>query len=176
MDEATASDTYSQLAHMWVKSQPICVRKVIPLLCFNLDASNCIDDDTGHFPSLIIHTHRTVAIIRGIKYWNYTVLIPVSNIRDGETDIYGDGPAQWNDDDVCHWGYGLCEDKEGRWYDNEELNQAIREDDNGERYRQHMGGFLGWQFIGLKRYEVTITNTKDIYIAHYILVNYTEIE
>ncbi|OBT54822.1 hypothetical protein VE04_05022, partial [Pseudogymnoascus sp. 24MN13] len=104
-----------------------------PLLCQTVDASTCIDDHTGYFPNLKIHTSSSITNIKKIEYSKYMVIKPASDFMLETANL---------EHGLYNFGYGLFLDEGGVWLDDGEiertegLDESVLLGDDGELYRK----------------------------------------
>jgi hypothetical protein len=143
---------------------------LVPLFRREAHDSEYKDDETGFFPWKIYKSSPMI-VDGGIKYYKRKLLIPDTEIRNVETDLYDDLEPS-GDDGIDYWGEGLYSDNEGKWYEidqDEVYSPTVTEEDevwdgdDGEKYRKSIGCLRGL-FVRLRR-EVVITNNVR-HIAH----------
>ncbi|KFY17488.1 hypothetical protein V492_00642 [Pseudogymnoascus sp. VKM F-4246] len=141
-----------------------------PLLCQTVDASTCIDDHTGYFPNLKIHTSSSITNIKKIEYSKYMVIRPVSDFRLETANL---------EHGLYNFGYGLFLDERGVWLDDGEiertegLDESVLLGDDGELYRKRTDGVFNGLYVGLERRVTTVVNGDNsvMCIAHNVLIN-----
>ncbi|ELR05848.1 hypothetical protein GMDG_07621, partial [Pseudogymnoascus destructans 20631-21] len=104
-----------------------------PLLYQTVDANTCIDDHTGYFPNLKIHSSSSVTKLEEqmeqFDYSKYMVFNPVSDFIQ-ETAVLEHG--------LYNCGHGLFRDEDGEWFDDGELerpeglHESVRRGEDGE--------------------------------------------
>ncbi|KFY94773.1 hypothetical protein V500_03067 [Pseudogymnoascus sp. VKM F-4518 (FW-2643)] len=141
-----------------------------PLLCQTVDASTCIDDHTGYFPNLKIHTSSSITNIKKVEYSKYMVIKPVSDFMLETANL---------EHGLYNFGYGLFLDERGVWLDDGEiertegLDESVLLGDDGELYRKRTDGVFNGLFVGLERRVTTVVNGDNsvMCIAHNVLIN-----
>ncbi|KFY31006.1 hypothetical protein V494_08014, partial [Pseudogymnoascus sp. VKM F-4513 (FW-928)] len=95
-----------------------------PLLYQTVDANTCIDDHTGYFPNLKIHSSSSVTTLEGqmeqIDYSKYMVLKPVSDFMLETANL---------EHGIYNFGYGLFLGEGGVWLDDGEIERTEGRDE-----------------------------------------------
>ncbi|OAF61125.1 hypothetical protein VC83_02575 [Pseudogymnoascus destructans] len=141
-----------------------------PLLCQTVDASTCIDDHTGYFPNLKIHTSSSITNIKKIEYSKYMVIKPVSDFMLQTANL---------EHGLSNFGYGLFRDEGVVWLDDGEiertegLDESVLLGDDGELYSKRTDGVFNGLFVGLERRVTTVVTGDNsvMCIAHNVLIN-----
>ncbi|OBT44370.1 hypothetical protein VE00_07044 [Pseudogymnoascus sp. WSF 3629] len=124
---------------------------LVPLFRREAHDSEYKDDETGFFPWKIYKSSPMI-VVGGIKYYKRKLLIPDTEIRNVETDLYDDLEPS-GDDGIDYWGEGLYSDNEGKWYEidqDEVYSPTVTEEDevwdgdDGEKYRKSIGCLRYW--------------------------------
>ena len=148
-----------------------------PLLYQTVDANTCIDDHTGYFPNLKIHSSSSVTTLEEqmeqIDYSKYMVFNPVSDFIL-ETTVLEHG--------LYHFGHGLFRNEDGEWFDDGELerpeglHESVRRGEDGEMYRKRTDGVFAGLYVGLERRATIVTNgfNSVMCIAHNVLISREE--
>jgi hypothetical protein len=147
-----------------------------PLLYQTVDANTCIDDHTGHFPNLKIHSSSSVTTLEGqmeqIDYSKYMVLKPVSDFMLETANL---------EHGIYNFGYGLFLGEGGVWLDDGEIERTEGRDelvllgDDGELYRKRTDGVFSGLFVGLERRVAYNGDNAVMYIAHNVLISCEEL-
>ncbi|KFY27742.1 hypothetical protein V491_00753 [Pseudogymnoascus sp. VKM F-3775] len=147
-----------------------------PLLYQTVDANTCIDDHTGYFPNLKIHSSSSVTTLEEqmeqIDYSKYMVLKPLSDFMLETANL---------EHGVYNFGYGLFLDEGGVWLDDGEIERTEGRDesvllgDDGELYRKRTDGVFSGLFVGLERRVAYNGDNAVMYIAHNVLISREEL-
>lgn len=129
----------------------------------------------AYSPGWKIRTLSPIITVGGIEYYKRTILIPFSDIINGEADIYDD-PPEPDVDGLYYYGWGLYGDNEIEWYEIDDNHFRLEQDeveegDDGEKYRRCIRGLFDKLFLG-RREVVKIRGLGDLYIAHLVLVEF----
>jgi hypothetical protein len=145
-----------------------------PLLYQTVDANTCIDDHTGYFPNMKIHSSPSVTRLEEqmeqIDYSKYMVFNPVSDFILETVDL---------EHGLYNFGYGLFLDEAGVWFDDGEIERdegldgSVLLGDDGEMYRKRTDGVFNGLFVGLERRVAIVENGDNSVtcIAHNVLIN-----